>query len=82
MMHRRHRRPWFFQFRTKLRQCVSLDEIEALLNVEVRRWRGMSNISVPQDGEEGKEAIDEDAGILAQDLNLREFLDEDKLSCS
>src|SRR5579863_7424930 len=73
-------RPWFSQFRTKLGQCTSLDEIEALLNVKVRRWREMTNVSVPQDREEVKGPIDEDAGFHARDLNLRAFLDEDELS--
>ena len=38
------------------------------------------DIPVPQDGEEGKGPIDEDAGIHVRDLNRRELLDEDKLS--
>ena len=76
---RSRRRSWFSQFRTKLGQCTSLDEIEALLSAKVGRWRGM-DIPVPQDGEEGKGPIDEDAGIHVRDLNLRELLDEDKLS--
>jgi hypothetical protein len=77
---RSRRRPWFSQFRTKLRECASLDEIEALLNAKVRRWCGMTNIPVPQDGEEGKGPIDEDAGIHARDLHRRELLDEDEFS--
>jgi hypothetical protein len=77
---RSQRRPWFSQFRTRLGQCTSLDEIEALLNAKVRRWPGMTNIPVPRDGEEGKGPIDEDAGIHARDLTLRELLDENELS--
>jgi hypothetical protein len=80
VMLRSRRRPWFPQFRTKLGQCASLNEIEALLNVKVRRWRGLTDLSVPQRGKEGREAIDEDAGIHARDLNLRGFLEEDELS--
>ncbi|KAI0294439.1 hypothetical protein BC826DRAFT_1091661 [Russula brevipes] len=37
------RRPWFTQFRIQLGQCVSLDEIEVLLQVKVRRWRGLTD---------------------------------------
>jgi len=74
---RSRRRLWFSQFRTKLGECTSLDEIEALLNAKVRRWRGMTNIP---DGEEGKGPMDEDAGIHARDLHLRELLDEDEFS--
>jgi tRNA-dihydrouridine synthase 1 len=75
------RHPWLSQFHTNLGQCASLDEIEALLNVKVQRWRGMTNISVSQDGvEEGKGPIDEDAGIHRRDLGLSGFLDEDELS--
>jgi hypothetical protein len=77
---RSRRRPWFSQFRTKLGECSSLDEIEAVLNAKVRRWRGMTNIPLPQDGEEGKGPIDEDAGLHAQDLHLRELLDVDEFS--
>lgn len=80
VMLRSRRRPWFPQFRTKLGQCASLNEIEALLNVKVRRWRGLTDLSVPQRGKEGREAIDEDAGIHARDLNPRGFLEEDELS--
>ena len=40
----------------------------------------MTNIPVPQDGEEGKGPIDEDADIHARDLNLSELLNENELS--
>jgi len=79
--HQCQRHPWVSQFRTNLGQCTSLGEIEALLNVKVQRWRGMSNLSVSPDGEEeGKGPIDEDGGIHRRDLGLSGFLDEDKLS--
>ena len=70
------RRPWFPQFRTKLGQTTSLDEIEALLNVKVRRWLGLNDPSVSRGGKEYEEAIDEDSGMYAHDLNLSGFLDE------
>jgi hypothetical protein len=70
------RRPWFPQFRIQLGQCVSLDEIEALLQVKVRRWRGLTDISRPGVEEE----LDDDVGIQQQTLNLTGFLDEDGLS--
>jgi len=70
------RRPWFPQLRMKLGQTTSLDEIEALLNVNVRRWRGLDDPSVSPGGKEDKEGIDEDSGMHAHDLNLRGFLDE------
>jgi hypothetical protein len=66
------RRPWFLQFRIKLGQCTSLDEVEALLRVKVRQWRGLTDLSMAQ--AEGKGAVDEDTaqgddltGILAED---------------
>jgi len=74
--HQCQHRPWFPQFRTKLGQTTSLDEIEALLNVKVRRWRGLNDPSVSRGGKENKEAIDGDSGMHAHDLNLRVFLDE------
>lgn len=70
------RRPWFTQFRTQLGQCVSLDEIEVLLQVKVRRWRGLTDVSRPG----GEEEIDDDVGIQQQTLDLTGFLDEDGLS--
>jgi len=60
------RRPWFSKFRTRLGQCASLDEIEALLGVEVRRWRGPTDLSVAQ-GRVG--AIDEDTDIPSDELH-------------
>ena len=71
-----NRRPWFSKFRTKLGQCASLDEIEALLRVEVRRWRGPADLSVAQ-GRVG--AIDEDTDIPSQGVDLTGFLDDDEL---
>lgn len=68
--------PWFPQFRTKLGQTTSLDEIEALLNVNVRRWRGLNVPTVSRGEKEDKEAMDEDSGMYAHDLSLRGFLDE------
>jgi tRNA-dihydrouridine synthase 1 len=71
-----NRRPWFSKFRTKLGQCASLDEIEVLLGVEVRRWRGLTDPSVAQ----GRaEAIDEDTDIPSQGVDLTGFLDDDEL---
>jgi tRNA-dihydrouridine synthase 1 len=72
------RRPWFSKFRTELEQCASLDEIEALLRVKVRRWRGLTDLSVAQ----GRvEAIDEDTDILyhPKGFDLTGFLDDDEL---
>lgn len=66
---------WFPRFRTRLGQCASLEEIETLLKVKVRRWRGSSSIS--QGGMEDAEVIDDDAGL--QERNLR-LLEEDELS--
>jgi tRNA-dihydrouridine synthase 1 len=77
MEHQCKRRPWFLQFCTKLGQCTSLDEIEALLRVKVRRWRGLTDLSVVQT--EGKEAMDEDTGIRTQGVDLTGFLAEDEL---
>jgi len=73
--HQCRRRPWFPQFRTKLGQCASLDEIEALLRVKVRRWRGSIDLSESQEG-----ATDEDAGTKARYLDLTGFLDDDEVS--
>lgn len=70
------RRPWFSEFRTKLGQCTSLDEIEALLRVKVRRWRGLTDLSVTQ----GKvDAIDKNTDIPSQEVDLTGFLDDDEL---
>jgi tRNA-dihydrouridine synthase 1 len=70
------RRPWFSKFRAELEQCASLDEIEALLRVKVRRWRGLTDLSVAQ----GRvEAIDEDTDIPSQGVDLTGFLDDDEL---
>ena len=70
------RRPWFSKFRTKLGQCASLDEIEALLRVDVKRWRGLTDLTVAQ----GRaEAIDEVTDILPQGVDLTGFLDDDEL---
>jgi len=70
------RLPWFPQFRTKLGQTTSLDEIEALLDVKVRRWRGLNDPTVSRGGKEDKEGVDEDSGTHAHNLNLKGFLDE------
>ena len=68
--------PWFSEFRTKIGQCTSLDEVEALLRVKVRRWRGLTDLSMAQ----GRvKAIDEDTDILSQGVDLTGFLDDDKL---
>jgi hypothetical protein len=72
------RRPWFHKFRTKLGRCASLDEIEALLKVNVRRWRGLKDLSA-QGRTEGKEVIDDDAGTQVQGVDLTGFLVEDEL---
>jgi hypothetical protein len=70
------RRPWFSRFRTELGQCASLDEIEALLMIKVRRWRGLTDFSVAQ----GRvEAIDKDTDIPSQGVDLTGFLDDDEL---
>ena len=71
------RRPWFLQFRTKLGQCTSLDEIESLLKVKVRRWRGLTDLSMVQT--EGKEAMEEDTGTRVQGVDLKGFLADDEL---
>lgn len=60
------RRPWFSQFRTKLGQCASLDEIEALLRVKVGRWRGVTDPC---------EARDEDTDIPSPGVDLTGFLE-------
>ena len=66
--------PWFSEFRTKLGQCASLDEIEALLTVKVRRWRSLTDLPVGR-----VEAIDEDTDIPSRGVDLTEFLDDDEL---
>ena len=66
------RRPWFPKFRTKLGQSTSLDEIEALLRIKVRRWRGPADLSVAQTRMED-EVIDEDSDIQAQGVDLMGF---------
>lgn len=71
-----NRHPWFSKFRTELGQCASLDEIEVLLRVKVRRWRGLIDLSVAQ-GRGG--AIDEDTDIPSQGVDLTRFLDDDEL---
>ncbi len=71
-----NRRPWFSKFRTKLGQCASLDEIEALLRVNVIRWRDLTDLSVAQGG---VGAIDGDTDIPYQGVDLRGFLDDDEL---
>jgi tRNA-dihydrouridine synthase 1 len=70
------RRPWFSQFRTKLGQCASLDEIEVLLRVNVRRWRGPADPFVVQSR---VGAIDEETEISSQGVDLMGFLDDDEL---
>jgi hypothetical protein len=70
------RSPWFSKFRTELGQCASLDEIEALLSVKVRRWCSLTDLSVAQ-GREG--AIDEDTDIPCQGVDLTGFLNDDDL---
>ena len=72
---RSRRRSWFPQFRTRLGQCTSLDEVETLLNVKVRQWRGST-------GREGVEAIDDDAGAQEGDVRLTGFLDDGEVSDS
>jgi tRNA-dihydrouridine synthase 1 len=69
------RRPWFSKFRTKLGQCASLDEIEALLRVDVIRWRGLTDLPVAQSR---VEAIDEDTDLPSQGIDLTGFLDDDE----
>lgn len=70
------RRPWFSKFRTKLGQCESSDEIEALLRVKVRRWRSLTDLSVVQDR---VESIDEDSDIPSEGVDLTGFLNDDEL---
>jgi hypothetical protein len=72
---RSRRRSWFLQFRTRLGQCTSLDEVETLLKVKVRQWRGST-------GKEGAEAIDDDAGAQEGDVRLTGFLDDGEVSDS
>jgi len=70
------RRPWFSNFRTELGQCASLDEIEALLRVKVRRWHGLTDLSAAQ----GRvEAIVGDIDIPSQGVDLTGFPDNDEL---
>jgi hypothetical protein len=64
------RRPWFPKFRTKLGQCATLDEIEALLRVKARRWRGPAGLSVAQSRIEDGEIIDEDSDLQAEGVDL------------
>lgn len=70
------RRPWFPKFRAKLGQCESLDEIEALLKVKVRQWRGPADLSASQ-GRIEDETIDEDTDIQAQAVDLAGLLVDD-----
>jgi hypothetical protein len=63
---------WFPRFRTRLGQCASLEDIETLLKVKVRRWRGSSS-----SGMEDAEVIDDDAGLKERSLRL---LDDDEVS--
>jgi len=79
MEHQCKRRPWLSTFRTKLGQCASLEEIERLLRVNVRRWLGLTDLSVAKDRMEDEELINKDAGIQPQRVDLTEFLDEDEL---
>jgi hypothetical protein len=70
------RHPWFSKFRTKLGQCASLDEIEALLRAKVTQWGSLTDLSVAQ----GRVvAIDEDTDISSQVVDLTGFLDDDEL---
>ncbi|KAI9510287.1 FMN-linked oxidoreductase [Russula earlei] len=57
--HQCRRRPWFSRFRKMLGQCTSLDEIEELLRIKLRRWHGLTDLSVPRGGLaiQGKRAI-------------------------
>lgn len=70
------RRPWFSKFRTKLGQCTSLEEIELLLRVDVRRWRGLTDLSVAQSR---VDAMNEETEIPSRGFNLTVFLDDDAL---
>lgn len=70
------RRRWFSKFRTKLGQSASLDEIEALLRVDVIRWCGLTDLPVAQDR---VGAIDGDTDIPSQEIHLKGFLDDDEL---
>jgi hypothetical protein len=80
VMLRSRRRSWFPQFRTKLGQCTSLDEIEALLDDNVRRWRGLSDLSVRHGRKDDEDVSDGDAGLHARGLNLSGLLAENELS--
>ena len=76
------RRSWFPQFRTRLGQCASLDEVETLLKVKVRRLRGLTDFSISQGGMAGAEAIDDDVGAQERDVRLTGFLDDGEVSDS
>ena len=67
------RRTWFSQFRTKLGQCTTTEEIETLLTGKVRRWHKLKDNSVSQGGEEEGETVDEGVDIQAEGRKLTEF---------
>jgi len=68
------RRTWFPQFRTRLGQCTTTEEIETLLKGKVRQWHKLKDCFVSRGGAEGGEAVDEDVDIQAEGPTLTEFL--------
>ncbi len=58
------RRTWFSQFRARLGQCSTQEEIETLLKGKLRRWHKLNDCAVPRSGTGG--AIGEDVDIQAE----------------
>ncbi|KAI9465322.1 FMN-linked oxidoreductase [Lactarius psammicola] len=74
MEHQCRRRTWFPQFRTRLGQCTTTDEIETLLKGNARRWHKLKDCSVSRSGAEVDEAMGEDMDMWAEGHELTEFL--------
>lgn len=82
MEHQCRRRTWFPQFRTKLGQCTTTEEIETLLRGKVRRWHKLRDSPLSRDEVEGDEAVDEGVNTQAEGPELTHswlFDDDDAL---
>jgi hypothetical protein len=63
---------WFSQFRMKLGQCTTTEEIEILLKGKVKRWHKLKDTTISQGRAEG-EMVDEGVDIQAEGRKLMEF---------
>ncbi|KII84622.1 hypothetical protein PLICRDRAFT_57589 [Plicaturopsis crispa FD-325 SS-3] len=64
------RRPWFPKFRSTLKDCHTIDDIEALLRTKVQRWRGKQPLA--RDDAEASSSGSDDESVIDFVLDLND----------